>query len=474
MSSAEKQNEFQLTQLSTRSNASKKVKKGQKSIHAQRVCCFAQGVTHKTVFKVFLDVSLTFIDYGFDIFLTYTFFKAQHSKWGTASIVVILLPGITCTVAQCIQDNTNREANRSWTRNFTWRGFGKVVVTLFCYPLWVLILGYQTLARIPDPRMMVHVKVWEGLLESSWQFLIQVVLFQFRTPIGHKIPFGLVYIPNGEFWFRVAGIVLSFCAFLYTVTEYHILLDGKVSQHKRQLKLAPFFTVNFLFRSLTLSLFWVYWKVPALIACVPLWLSNMWLTRKTLLSDLPDRANQHLTFCWVVGGMVSQLTPALALFYGQTANKKTINYFYRRNIRINNFLLLSIFSLLVLHLNLNPDDGSLLNRNVLLGCHKTGDPYSMDEFGIYDIEHFQQVNSTTHQLEIFGTNWTVREATSSEYQTPTDKNSTEYLYRPLYFIAHDCQPGQSPVEMFNYVAVPVIYGLGIISTLTSFCTFHMD
>ena len=83
------------------------------------------------------------------------------------------------------------------------------------------------------------------------------------------------------------------------------------------------------------------------------------------------------------------MTPALALFYGQTANKKTINYFYKRNIQINNFILLSIFTALVLHLNLNPDNRSLLNRNVLLGCHKTGLPYTMDEFGIYDEEQFE-------------------------------------------------------------------------------------
>ena len=86
--------------------------------------------------------------------------------------------------------------------------------------------------------------------------------------------------------------------------------------------------------------------------------------------------------------MASQLTPALALFYGQTANKKTINYFYKRNIRINNFLLLAIFTVLVLHLNLNPDDRSLLNRNVLLGCHKPGLPYTMDEFAMSDEDQF--------------------------------------------------------------------------------------
>ena len=87
--------------------------------------------------------------------------------------------------------------------------------------------------------------------------------------------------------------------------------------------------------------------------------------------------------------MVSLLTPALALFYGQTANKKTINYFYRRNIRVNNCLLILIFSGLVLHLNLNPEDRNLLNRNTLLGCHKDGLNYTMDEFGIYNRAQFR-------------------------------------------------------------------------------------
>jgi hypothetical protein len=88
-------------------------------------------------------------------------------------------------------------------------------------------------------------------------------------------------------------------------------------------------------------------------------------------------------------GVISQLTPALALFYGQTANKKTINYFYKRNIRMNNILILSVFSILVLHLNLDPNNGSILNRNVLLGCHQPALPYTMDEFAIYDPDQFK-------------------------------------------------------------------------------------
>ena len=87
-------------------------------------------------------------------------------------------------------------------------------------------------------------------------------------------------------------------------------------------------------------------------------------------------------------GVISQLTPALALFYGQTANKNTINYFYRNNIRINNTLLILVFTALALQLNLEPGSEGLLNRNVLLGCHKPNTSYTMDEFAFS--EHFLQ------------------------------------------------------------------------------------
>ena len=51
---------------------------------------------------------------------------------------------------------------------------------------------------IPDVKLMVHVKAWEGMLESSWMFLIQIVVFQFRPPIGNLDFFGLIDIPYGE------------------------------------------------------------------------------------------------------------------------------------------------------------------------------------------------------------------------------------------------------------------------------------
>ena len=58
----------------------------------------------------------------------------------------------------------------------------------------------------------------------------------------------------------------------------------------------------------------------------------------------------------------------------------------------------------------------------------------------------REVNYTTSSFNLLGKNWTVREATSSEYEVP-EENSTEHFYRPLYLIAPDCRPGQTPVEM---------------------------
>ena len=158
--------------------------------------------------------------------------------------------------------------------------------------------------------------------------------------------------------------------------------------------------------------------------------------------------------------MASILTPALALFYGQTANKATINYFYKKNIRVNNLLLLVIFLGLLLHLNLHPDDRSLLNRNAILGCHQDHLNYTKDEFGIFDDDQFRfknskiyhtersqyrDVSSKTNKLLFLGRNWTVREATNYECLV----EEADHLLRSRYLIAEDCDPGQRPIDMYG-------------------------
>jgi len=172
--------------------------------------------------------------------------------------------------------------------------------------------------------------------------------------------------------------------------------------------------------------------------------------------------------------MVSTLTPALALFYGQTANKKTINYFYKRNILINTFLLLLVFSGLVLHLNLLPEDRNLQNKNTLLGCHQDGLNYTMDEIGIYDDSQFRSMSDRIHTLNFYGLNLTVRKATVYECPVEYQDHCKIDAKSPLYLLASTCEPGQMPVERFNKIAVPLVLVLAAISTITTFCTFHMD
>jgi len=279
---------------------------------------------------------------------------------------------------------------------------------------------------------------------------------------------------NLKVWFRVASIVFAFLSFIYTVTEYHVLLDGKYSQLRKQLKIAPFFTINLFFRCYTLSLMWVYWKRHTIVVCIFLYFVNLIITRRTLLKEFNERTYQHLTFCYVVGGMTSILTPALALFYGQTANKTTINYFYKKNIRVNNMILIVIFLGLLLHLNIHPDDRSLLNRNAILGCHQDHLNYTKDEFGIFDDDQFRDVSSKTNKLLFLGRNWTVREATNYECLV----EEADHLLRSRYLIAEDCDPGQRPIDMFNFVAAPLVGGLWLLSLCTtlpfSCCEFEME
>ena len=78
-------------------------------------------------------------------------------------------------------------------------------------------------------------------------------------------------------------------------------------------------------------------------------------------------------------GIVSQMTPALGLYYRMTANKQTINHFYKRNILMNNVILFLCFSALCVHLNLEPQEceagrtenctaGFYNRRMPVLGC----------------------------------------------------------------------------------------------------------
>jgi hypothetical protein len=77
-----------------------------------------------------------------------------------------------------------------------------------------------------------------------------------------------------------------------------VLSDGEVSNTKRQLSLVPYYAIHFLFRSLSMATFWIYWRVSKQVlyrtATLQEWaiftfflpvFFNMKLTRQTYDND---------------------------------------------------------------------------------------------------------------------------------------------------------------------------------------------
>ena len=126
------------------------------------------------------------------------------------------------------------------------------------------------------------------------------------------------------------GLISSLLNLIWDVTIYHIVSDGKPSEFWRQIKLMPYYLAHYVFRSLSIAIFFIYMKASftklifcdiasqewaILVAIVPLIVFNMWLTRRTY--KLPTATpQQHLRFCTVVGGITylqSSLTLMLEL-----------------------------------------------------------------------------------------------------------------------------------------------------------------
>jgi hypothetical protein len=96
----------------------------------------------------------------------------------------------------------------------------------------------------------------------------------------------------------IIGIAFSLLSCLWNTAGYHIVSDGETSEKMRQLGLMPYYAVHFLFRSLCMAAFFIYWQVTNLIVLqlavnlqefsvfiffVPIFF-NMRLTKKTYRS----------------------------------------------------------------------------------------------------------------------------------------------------------------------------------------------
>ena len=54
-------------------------------------------------------------------------------KWTTAYILVMLMPGATCTMAELSTVNPD-------TKTWNWKRAGRIIMTFFFYPIWVVVL----------------------------------------------------------------------------------------------------------------------------------------------------------------------------------------------------------------------------------------------------------------------------------------------------------------------------------------------
>ena len=120
-------------------------------------------------------------------------------------------------------------------------------------------------------------KSYDGLLQSSFMFFMQLVVLATRPSIGtlHGVlskwtngrckQLKNIQIKGMSFsvWILVMGLISSLLNLLWDVTLYHVVSDGKPSNFWHQIKLMPYYLVHFAFRSLALVTFFIYWKASS-------------------------------------------------------------------------------------------------------------------------------------------------------------------------------------------------------------------
>ena len=114
-------------------------------------------------------------------------------------------------------------------------------------------------------------KSYDGLLQSSFMFFMQLVVLFTRPSVGTlhgvangrckqlKISFWIFHLLS--VWILVIGLISSLLNLIWDVTIYHIVSDGKPSEFWRQIKLMPYYLAHYVFRSLSIAIFFIYMKV---------------------------------------------------------------------------------------------------------------------------------------------------------------------------------------------------------------------
>jgi len=443
-----------------------------------------------------IDIFFVLQDWIFDLIIAFLFAETGHYKWAGAALAIITLPGFAIMMGLTFDGERPSQCTRFWR-----------FITVLAYPTIILKTAIET--RGQDIIQLRHMKSYDGLLQSSFMFFMQLVVLFTRPSVGT-----LHGVANGRFWILVIGLISSLLNLIWDVTIYHIVSDGKPSEFWRQIKLMPYYLAHYAFRSLSIAIFFIYMKEWAiLVAIVPLIVFNMWLTRRTY--KLPTATpQQHLRFCTVVGGWSSFMVPSLATFFKQTTSARSLNYHYKRNILANNIWFGLIFAGLAIFLNegldssgVNPciddrlslndsktelmsaDSGNPLKRNHLFTCYDNQVP-TYDELSLSHLPCKEGSSGYIHKDTFLGQSWWVMLPCEPEKgfsynkaqnhplelvcnTTELEVNITDFDNQDRHLIAKDCEKGEGSIQKFNTMIVPAITILCAISTALAFHEFEM-
>jgi len=316
----------------------------------------------------------------------------------------------------------------------------------------------------------------------------------------------------------LVGLFSSLIGFIYNICEYHVLCDDSETNIPRQLKLMPYYSVHFIFRSFTFAMFFIYWREASVTIFIGLWLLNTFLTRRTYMTDTQNMSN-HIHFCTIVGGFCSMLTPCFAVFFKETTTARNVNYFYKRNILLTNSIFALLFGVLTGHLNFDPyagfravnpsgsnntgemnstlfevdefkeDSFNYVRRNVLFSCKDKIHPWTNHEFSLPVA--YSVMKDDLHSAPFLGSNisdgctwWWTRMAKGAkphqrDFFSPKEGNCSRKMTKnehgnvDHYLVSQPCTEDESEVNRFNTFVIPTVVISGVISTCLAFHKFEM-
>merc|ERR1711971_181295 len=455
-------------------------------------------MAYEVLFAV-IDIFFVLQDYFFDLIIACLFAETGHYKWAGAAFAIITLPGVAIMMGLAFDGERPSQCTRFWR-----------FLTVLAYPTIIIKTAIET--RGQDLIQLRHMKSYDGLLQSSFMFFMQLVVLFTSPSVGT-----LHGVENGRFWILVIGLISSLLNLIWDVTIYHIVSDGKPSDCCRQIKLMPYYLAHYAFRSLSIAIFFIYMKEWAiLVTIMPLIAFNMWLTRKTY--KLPTATpQQHLRFCTVVGGWSSFMVPSLSTFFKQTTSARSLNYHYKRNILATNIWFGLIFAGLAIFLNVGPDSsgvdpcigrlssndskaefimstnsGNMLKRNHLFTCYDNKTP-TYDELSLPHLPCKEGSSGYVHKDTFLGQTWWVMLPCEPEKAFSYNKTHNHSLkpvcniteledkdqvrlqdrHQDRHLIAKDCEEGEGSIQKFNTMIVPAITILCAISTALAFQEFEM-